>query len=82
MLSDFCERDKAMFNGKRILKTIMTEKRIKSGYIADTLKMDRQAFYNWLNREKGMTVDKLTAVADILGCDVVLVDRETGKIYN
>ena len=70
-----------MFNGKRVVKMIMADKGIKSGFIADTLDMDRQVFYNWLNREKGMTVDKLSSVADILGCEVVLRDKETGKIY-
>lgn len=70
-----------MFSGKRMIKSIMALKKIKSGFIADSLEMDRQAFYNWLNRDNPMMLDKLIEVADVLGCDVALIDRETGEVY-
>lgn len=66
---------------KALIKTVMVQKDIKSGYIAEQLEMDKQVFYNWLNRDK-MTVSNLVRVANVLGCDVVLRDRETGKIYD
>ncbi len=71
-----------MFNGKRTLKVIMAEKGIKAGYVADELDMKPQSFSTWLYREDGLTVDKLSEVANVLGCHVAIIDNETGKIYD
>lgn len=71
-----------MFNGKRTLKAIMAEKGIKAGHVATELDMRPQTFSMWLYREDGMTVDKLSEVAGILGCHVAIIDNETGKVYD
>lgn len=63
----------------RIIKTAMLAKKVKSGELAELLGKDKQAFYNWLSRDT--MGDKIIEVADALGCDIVLRDRETGKIY-
>lgn len=39
------------------------------------------SFYNMLNRDN-MTYAVVEKWADALGCDVVLRDRESGKIYD
>lgn len=67
-------------DGKAILKSVMARKNIKTGSLADALGYKRQTFANWFQYNK-MTLEKFSEVADYLGCDVVLIDRDTGEIY-
>lgn len=69
-----------MIDGRTILRTVMARKGIKTGQLADDLGEDRQTFANWMQYNK-MRLDKFSKAADMLGCDVVLLDRETGDIY-
>ena len=70
-----------MINGKVALKSVMLKKGMKSGQVADALGYkSRQVFFNWLS-SNAMSLAKFAIVADALGCDVVLLDRETGEIY-
>lgn len=62
------------------IKLCMTDKDIKSGSLAEKLGSDPQVFYNKLNRDTWKFSDVET-IANILGCDLLLVDRETGKTY-
>lgn len=62
------------------IKQVMVDKSKKPGWLADTVGYDRQYLYNALNRDN-MPFAKVEALADALGCDVVFIDRETGKIY-
>ncbi len=62
------------------IKIAMIEKGIKPGTVADALGMDAQVFYNKVSRDTMKFTDAET-IADILGCDIVFVDRETGKRY-
>jgi len=39
-----------------------------------------QSLYNQINRDSWRFAD-VEKLADLLGCDVVLVDRQTGKLY-
>lgn len=65
-------------------------KKIKKAlYDKDILQMDFaqmlgyksiNSFYNMLSRDN-MTFAVVERWADALGCDIVLKDRETGKIY-
>lgn len=70
-----------MIDGKAMLKSVMARKNIRTGQVADALGYERrQTFANWL-QYNSMTLDKFADVADYLGCDVVLLDRESGEIY-
>ena len=62
------------------IKAAMLNKGIKSGELAEKLGKIPQTFYNMLTRDTMKFAD-VEQIADILGCDVVLVDRETKKIY-
>lgn len=67
---------------KKMIKKAMLDKGIKSGFIADKLDIDRQFLYNWLYKPDTEAFERLVAIADILGCDVALIDRESGNVYN
>ena len=62
------------------IKTAMVVKGVKSGDLAEQLEKIPQTFYNMLNRDS-MRFSEVEAIADALGCDVVLRDRETGRIF-
>ena len=62
------------------LKIAMTSKDIKPGAVAASLKMDPQAFYTKLYRDT-MKYNDVEKIADAIGCDVVLIDRQTKEIY-
>ena len=64
---------------KAVIKSAMKQQKIKSGMLAELLGMQRQAFYNKLNRGT-MSANFFIEIADALGCDVVFRDRETGEI--
>ena len=62
------------------IKIVMTKKDIKPGAVAAALDMDPQAFYNKLFRDT-MKYNDVEKIADVLGCDVVFRDKQTGEIY-
>lgn len=62
------------------IKMAMTDKNIKPGAVAVALGYDNQVFYNKISRDT-MKYDDVEKIADVLGCDVVLVDRITKKTY-
>lgn len=64
---------------KRIRMALLA-KGISQVEYAEMLGKDTQAFYNMMNRNT-MKYKDVEKMADILGCDVVFRDRETGIIY-
>lgn len=62
------------------IKMAMTDKDIKPRQLADRLGMIPQTLYNKLSRDS-MTFTDAEAIADMLDCDIVLIDRKTGKRY-
>jgi len=62
------------------IKIAMTDKEIKPRQLADRLGMIPQTLYNKLSRDS-MTYTDAEAIADMLDCDIVLIDRKTGKRY-
>lgn len=63
------------------IKIAMTDKNIKPGAVAAVLGYDdKQVFYNKISRDT-MKFDDVEKIADVLGCDVVLIDRITKKVY-
>lgn len=67
-------------DAKTIIKSVMKNRKTKSGTLADSLGMQHQAFYNKLNRGT-MSANFLVEIADAMNCDIAFVDRETGEIY-
>lgn len=68
-------------DAKALLRSVMARKNIKPGKVSDALGYEsRQTFANLMQYNR-MTMRKFAEVADVLGCDVVLQDRETGEIY-
>ena len=62
------------------IKNAMLHKGLKSGAVAKLIGKDTQNFYNQLNRD-AMKFSEVEMIADVMGCDVMLVDRETGEAY-
>lgn len=62
------------------IKTAMTAKGISQRDFAEKTGRITQTFYNMLNRDT-MKFSEVEAIADALGCDVVLRDRETGQYF-
>ncbi len=63
-----------------LIKTAMLQKGIKLGELAKRTNYNPQALSVKLNRDS-MNFDGVQQLADALGCDVVLRDRASGKIY-
>lgn len=62
------------------IKQVMIEKNIKVGELAGKIGMNPQPFSTKLYRDT-MSFSDVEKIADALGCDVKLVDRETGKEF-
>lgn len=63
------------------IKKVMIDKNIKSGTLAELFgQKETQTFYNRLSRDTWKYSD-VEKIADLLGCDLLFVDRETGKTY-
>lgn len=70
----------------RILRSIMTRKNIKVKQLAEELGKTEKTIYNtFYNDErstgKGMTFENVVEMAEVLGCEIVFRDKETGKEY-
>lgn len=64
------------------IKMALADKDIKSGDLAELIGYGdrKQTFYNKLSRDK-MSFEDVEEVARAIGCEVVLLDKETGKTY-
>lgn len=62
------------------LKDALRYKKITQIELAERTGKDLQALRNMLYRDN-MTYATVEGLADALGCDVVLRDRKTGKLY-
>lgn len=64
------------------IKKALIDKGIKQKELAEVLGYKSiNSLYNMLNRDN-MTFENAERWANAIGCDVVLRDRETGKIYD
>lgn len=75
----FLRGDKEMGASKQI-KQVMIKKNIKVGELADRIGMKPQPLSNKLFRDT-MSFSDVEQIAAALGCDVKIVDRETGKEF-
>lgn len=64
----------------RILNMILADKRVTKTELAKRLGKPRPTLYNTFVKDN-MQWDTVAEYADGLGCDIVIQDRETGKIY-
>ena len=64
----------------RQIKQVMIEKNIKVGELAEKIGMKSQPLSTKLYRDS-MSYSDVVEIAAALGCDVKLVDRETGKEF-
>lgn len=62
------------------IKQVMLEKNIKINELANKLEMKPQPLSTKLYRDT-MSYADVEKIADVLGCDVKIVDRETGKEF-
>lgn len=62
------------------IKAAMVYKGMKSGDVAPLVGKTAANFYNILSRDT-MKFAEVEAIADALGCDVVLRDRKTGQCF-
>lgn len=64
----------------KTLKSIMRKKKVTQADLAEGTGKSPNTVRNILARDS-ISTNTLIAYADILGCDVALIDRETGEIY-
>ena len=64
----------------QLLKSVMKRKRITQFVLAEMLGKPYNTVRNTLVADN-MKMNSLEEYANALGCDVVLIDRETGEIY-
>lgn len=66
---------------KTIIKQVMAKNNIKTGTLAHKLGIESPQMSVWLAREDNQTFNKLIQIADIMNCDIALVDRTTGEVF-
>ena len=64
---------------KRI-RHIIRDKEVRQADLAEAMDMPLQSFYNLLQRDT-MSFERAEMLAEMLGCEIVFRDKETGKIY-
>lgn len=69
-----------MADGKSTIRSVMAKKNIKIGKLAEMLGDNRQTLANTMQYNR-MSLNKFAEIADVLGCDVTLIDRETGEMF-
>lgn len=58
----------------------MVDKQISKKELAERAGMNIQSLYNCFSLNR-ITLKNAEKIAHALNCDIVLIDRETGKIY-
>lgn len=64
----------------RHLKAIFTDRKLKMEVVANTIGKPRQSLINQMYRDTWKFAE-VEEIASKLGCDIVFIDRETGKRY-
>ena len=62
------------------IKQVMIEKNVKINELAEKIGMKAQPLSNKLYRDT-MSYTDVEAIANALGCDVKIIDRDTGKQF-
>lgn len=66
--------------GKHIIKKILLEKKILAKDFAGELGTTPEKFSGKMHRDK-FTFEEMIDIADKLNCDIVVVDRDTGRTF-
>lgn len=69
-----------------VIQMIMREKGVRAVDMANALGKSRQTIYNTLHNDKhtkkrGMNFENVSEFVDVLGCEIVIRDVESGKEY-
>lgn len=69
-----------------VIQMIMREKGVRAVDMANALGKSRQTIYNTLHNDKhtkkrGMNFENVSEFVDVLGCEIVIRDIESGKEY-
>ena len=67
-------------SGAKMMRMVLLDKEISHAAFARKINKPVQTWYNILQRD-AMSVKALEEFANEVGCDVVLVDRQTKKMY-
>ncbi len=62
------------------LKMAMVDKGITQAKVADEIGITAQSLNNLLKRDN-ITYNRAVAIAEVLGCEIVLMDKATKRIY-
>lgn len=62
------------------IKAIAKDKKIIMGWIGERMGMTPHSFHKKMNRNT-MTFTDAEKIAEILGCEIIFKDKETGKEY-
>lgn len=66
-------------SGSKIVKQILIENKMPIKDIADKMGIKAQSLSNKISRDS-FTLEDILIIADILGCDVNFIMRDTGKV--
>lgn len=62
------------------IKAVARDKKILLGWVGERMDMTPGSFYKKLDRNT-MTFTDAEKIAEILGCEIIFKDKETGKEY-
>lgn len=66
--------------GRHVIKKILVEKNILAKNFAEELGTTPEKFRGKMHRDK-FTYEDMIDIADKLNCDIVVVDRDTGRTF-
>lgn len=69
-----------MGSAARMFKKVLIDRDMTQADLAQVLGLSFNTVRNTLYKDN-MKFDTMVKWADVLGCDVVLIDRDTGEIY-
>lgn len=67
-------------SGAKIIKQLLLERGMTQEALANELKIKPQSMRNKLYRDN-FSFEEMTIIADILGCDVKLITKDTKKEF-
>lgn len=62
------------------IRAIAKDKKVQLGWIGERMNMSPKGFLNKISRDT-MTFTDAEKIAEILGCEIIFKDKETGKEY-
>ena len=69
-----------MFDAKKVIMQLLLERGLSLSDLAERLGIQTQSLRNKLNRGS-FGLSDFEKMADILGCDIEVITRDTGKVF-